>query len=60
LAADDKIDEGLVFEEQVKEVCRFIDSVKNKGDGSVFVHCRAGVSRSATVVRCPLHLKLHS
>jgi protein-tyrosine phosphatase len=50
VAADDQIDSPEAFEHEVSAVCRFITQARRAGDGNVFVHCRAGISRSATVV----------
>ena len=48
--ADDQIESPEEFEQEVVDVCRFIAAAHQRNDGNVFVHCRAGISRSATAV----------
>ena len=50
IAADDQIESPEEFEHEVSEACRFIAQARHHNNGKVFVHCRAGISRSATVV----------
>jgi len=42
---------------QVMQAISFIDEVKCKDNGSVYVHCKAGKTRSTTVVICYLMYK---
>lgn len=47
---DDGIDS---LQHQLSPVCDWIDKARQDG-GKVLVHCRVGVSRSATVTVCPI------
>jgi dual specificity MAP kinase phosphatase len=51
---DDGID---TLEPQLEPICDWIDQARKEG-GQVLVHCRVGVSRSATVVVSPVQWSL--
>lgn len=51
---DDGID---TLEPQLEPICEWIDKARQEG-GKVLVHCRVGVSRSATVTVSPLYVRI--